>query len=104
VVQVGKCFVTWGNVQRPLEIGRLSIKNLKLLGSTLRSRSLAQVHRLDLAMGNDGRKRGYSDHVILQSLYVLHLGGRDHRGLLDRCVVRGLEHCRHYHGFGCCGG
>jgi hypothetical protein len=43
VVQVGKCFVAWGNVQRPLEIGRLSIKNLKLLGSTLRSWGMMDV-------------------------------------------------------------
>jgi hypothetical protein len=38
VVQGGKCLVAWGNVQRPLGLGGLGIKNLKLFGSALQSR------------------------------------------------------------------
>lgn len=32
VVQGGKCLVAWNNVAKPLELGGLDIKDLRLLG------------------------------------------------------------------------
>jgi hypothetical protein len=39
-VQGGKCLVAWSRVQRPLDLGRLGVLDLRLLGHALRVRWL----------------------------------------------------------------
>jgi hypothetical protein len=61
---------------------------------------MAPAHRPVMSMGFNGSERRQGHHGFLQSFPVLPPGERSHRTLLDGCMDRGSEHCRHCARFG----